>query len=91
MGFRICVKALFGICLGAWRSLPKRQCSLIIIRYDPGFDDKMLPVYVCKVIGGDTEYPLQVCELRRSSESTHFRSLRRDVALLDSTRAPDGF
>ena len=33
----------------------------------------------CKVIGGDTECPLQVCQLSRSSESTHFLSLRRDI------------
>ena len=46
---------------------------------------------VCKGIGGDTECPLQVCQLSRSSESTHFLFLRRDVALFDSTRAPDGF
>ena len=39
------------------------------------FDDA-----ICKVIGGDTEYPLQVCQLSRSSESTHFACLRRDVA-----------
>ena len=44
-----------------------------------------------KVIGGDTEGPLQVCQLSRSSESTHFLFLRRDVALFDSTRAPDSF
>ena len=36
----------------------------------------------CKVISGDTECPLQVCQLSRSSESTHFIFLRRDVALL---------
>ena len=34
---------------------------------------------------------LQVCPLSRSSESTHFLGLRRDVALLDSTRVPDDF
>ena len=45
----------------------------------------------CKVIGGDTECPLQVCQLSRSSESTHFFFLRRDVALFDSTRCPDSF
>ena len=33
--------------------------------------------------------PLQVCQLSRFSESTHFRFLRRDVALFVSTRAPD--
>ena len=44
-----------------------------------------------KYIGGETECPLQVCKLSRSSESTHFLFLRRDVALLDSTRAPDSF
>ena len=41
--------------------------------------------------GGGTGCPLQVCQLSRSSESTHFHFLRRDVALFDSTRAPDGF
>ena len=40
---------------------------------------------------GDTECPLQVCQLSRSSESTHFRFLRRDVALFVSTRARDSF
>ena len=45
----------------------------------------------CKVIGGDTECPLQVCLLSRSSESTHFLCLRRYVALFASTSAPDGF
>ena len=44
-----------------------------------------------RVLGGDTECPLQVCHLSRSSESTHFLSLRRHVALLDSTRAEDDF
>ena len=39
----------------------------------------------------DTECPLQVCQLSRSSESTHFLSLRRDVALFVSTRARDSF
>ena len=50
-------------------------------------------VGICKVIGGDTECPLQVCQLSRSSESTcsHFIFLGRDVALFDSTRAPDSF
>ena len=43
------------------------------------------------VLGGDTECPLQVCQLSKSSESTQFRSLRRNVALFDSTRAPDLF
>ena len=45
----------------------------------------------CNVIGGDTDYRLQVCQLSRSSGSTHFLFLRRDVALFDSTRAPDSF
>ena len=35
--------------------------------------------------------PLQVCQLSRSSESTHSLRLRRDVALFDSTRPPDSF
>ena len=48
-------------------------------------------VVVVRVLGGDTECPLQVCQLSRSSESTHFLSLRRDVAVFDSTMAPDGF
>ena len=30
----------------------------------------------CNVIGRDTECPLQVCQLSRSSESIHFLSLR---------------
>ena len=42
-------------------------------------------------LGGDTESPMQVCLLSRSSESTHFLCLMRGVALLDSTRAPDDF
>ena len=47
---------------------------------------------IVRVLGGDTKCPLQVFQLSRSSESTHFISLlRRDVALLGSTRAPDGF
>ena len=46
---------------------------------------------ICKVIDGDTECPLQVYQLSRSSESTHFLCIRRDVALFDSTRAPDSF
>ena len=29
---------------------------------------------VVRLLGGDTECPLQVCQLSRSSESTHFRS-----------------
>ena len=29
---------------------------------------------IVKLIGGDTECPLQVCQLSRSSESAHFRS-----------------
>ena len=44
-----------------------------------------------KLMVGDTECPLQVCQLSRSSESTHFLFLRRDVVLFDSTRAPDSF
>ena len=46
----------------------------------------------CKVRGGGhTECPLQVYQLSRSSERTHFIFLRRDVALFDSTGAPDSF
>ena len=48
-------------------------------------------VAYCKVTDGDTDCPLQVCQLSRSSESTHFLFVRRDVALFDSTRAPDSF
>ena len=46
-----------------------------------------------RILGGDTECPLQVCQLSRSSESIHFRSLRGGVAIFNSTRlrAPDGF
>ena len=33
-----------------------------------------------RVLDGDTECPLQVCQMSRSSESTRFLSLRRDVA-----------
>ena len=41
---------------------------------------------------GNTDCPLQVCQLSRSSaESTHFRFLRRDVALFVSTRPWDSF
>ena len=47
--------------------------------------------HITRVLGGDTECPLQVCQLSRSSESTHFLSLRRDVASFGSIRAPDGF
>ena len=43
-----------------------------------------------RVLSGDTECLLQVCQLSRSSESTHFLSFRRDVALFDSSRGPDG-
>ena len=35
--------------------------------------------------------PLQVYQLSRSSESTHFLFLCRDVALFDSTRVPNSF
>ena len=48
------------------------------------------PTHPCKGKGGDTECPLQVCQLSRFSESTHVFSLRRDVSLFDSTRDPDG-
>ena len=44
-----------------------------------------------RLLGGDTECAVQVCQLSRSSESTHFLCLRRDVTLFDSTRAPDDF
>ena len=45
-----------------------------------------------RLLGGDTECPLQVCQLSRSSESTrNFLYLRRDVTFFNSTRAPDGF
>ena len=64
-------------------------------RYQPHEDGQYNPRpaddAICKVIGGDTECPLRVCHLSRSSESTHFLCLRRYVALFDSTRAPDGF
>ena len=53
-------------------------------------DVRTILVYV-RVLGRDTECSLQACQLSRSSVSTHFLSLRRDVALFDSTRAPDGF
>ena len=35
---------------------------------------------IVRVLGGDTECPLQVCRLSRSSEGTHFLSVGRDVA-----------
>ena len=44
-----------------------------------------------RLLGGNTECPPQVCHLSRSSESTHFLCLRRDVALFDSIKALDGF
>ena len=44
-----------------------------------------------RVVSSDAECPLQVCQLSRSSESTHFLRLSRDAALFGSTRAPDGF
>ena len=44
-----------------------------------------------RVLDRDTECPPQVCQLSRSSDSTHFLNLRRDAALFDSIRAPDGF
>ena len=47
--------------------------------------------HIVRVLGGDTECPLQVCRLSKSSESTYFLSPRRDVALLGSTRALDDF
>ena len=53
--------------------------------------EKSDPVGLVRVLGGDTECPLQVCQLIRSLERTHFLNLRRDAALFDSTRAPDGF
>ena len=37
-------------------------------------------IQTVRVLGGDTECPLQVYQLNRSSESTHFLSLGRDVA-----------
>ena len=43
----------------------------------------------CHVIGGDAECPLQVCQLSRSLESTHFLVLSRDVALFVSPRVRD--
>ena len=44
-------------------------------------------------LGGDTDrvFSMQVDQLGRSSESTHFLNLRRGVALFGSTRAPDDF
>ena len=47
----------------------------------------------CRGIGRGhiSECPLQVCHLSTSSESTHFLSLRRGVALLVSTRPPEDF
>ena len=44
-----------------------------------------------RVQGGGTECLLQVRQLSRSSESTHFLGLRRDEAFVDFTRAPDDF
>ena len=42
--FVLCVEALFGTCLGVWSCLPERQ-SLVIIRHDLDFDDKILSVH----------------------------------------------
>ena len=47
--------------------------------FTPGYEH-------CKVMGGDTECSLQVCQLSRSSESTRFLFLRRDVAILPQSR-----
>ena len=41
----------------------------------------LYPLLRVRVSGGDTECPLQICQLSRSSESTHFLCLRSDVAL----------
>ena len=41
-----------------------------------------------RVLDGETECPLLVCQLSRSSESTHFLNLRRHVALFNSTQSP---
>ena len=61
-------------------------------RYHDISVQKILIFYdTVKLKVGDTECPLQVCQLSRSSESTHFRSLRRDVALFVSTKVRDSF
>ena len=45
----------------------------------------------CNVISGDTECPLHVCQLSRSSESTRHFFRRRYVALFDSTWQSPGY
>ena len=67
-------------------ALPSKKQAVIFPSFFCPADDAILGV-----LAGDTECPLQVCQLSRSSESTHFPSLRRDVALFDSTKAPDSF
>ena len=43
----------------------------------PADDAMYYKTRVCvRLLGGDAECPLQVCQLSRSSESTHFLSLR---------------
>ena len=48
---------------------------------------KYIPGYV-EIMVEDTECPLQVCQLSRSSESNHFRFLRKDVALFVPPESP---
>ena len=44
-GFAIFVETLFSICPRVW-SFRAGRLSLMIIRYDPDFDDKILSVYM---------------------------------------------
>ena len=70
---------------GQERLYGKPTTGKVLWRFCPADDA------ICKITDGDTECPLRVCQLSRSSESTHFLCLRRDVVLFDSTRAPDSF
>ena len=78
---------------GRWKAKAKSLRKQLSERLEECYNSKpsQRRRHIVRVLGGDTECLLQVCQLSRSSESTHFLSLRRDVTLFNSTRAPDGF
>ena len=82
-------RVLYGLSTGAdiWYYLESRKdCGIISIKKcvpDPG------PIIVLLYRTEDTECPLQVCLLSRSSVGTHSLSLSRDAAIFVSTRALD--
>ena len=88
--FRFFYRLIFYYGLERQRHCSKLEVKTCKLQHDPKVLAELSWRACVKLIGGDTECPLQVCQLSRCSEYS-LSFLRRDVALFVSTRARDSF